>query len=294
MNLSKYEVLLKTVELGSLTNAAIHYGYTQSAVSQVIQSLEDELGVIFLLRSRAGLSLTTEGEALLPYIREIVHSQQLLAERINELQGLHRGILRIGAFHSLAAHILPPLIKGFQKDYPQIEFELLEGDFTELEHQLMTGRIDLAFLAIQNITNFETITLKEDPLYVVLPPGHPLSDVNYFPLDALSGEPFIYLDEGNNNDSQVIWKAIDAKPNVKYCSKEDNTVLSLVENGLGIAILPESALSRSPYQVIVKKTQPLYHRSIGIALKDKKHTTRAVTEFIKYVRNVYVPGFSGP
>lgn len=199
----------------------------------------------------------------------------------------HCGSLRIGAFHLLEAHILPPLIKGFQEDYPQIEFELLEGDFTELEHQLMTGRIDVAFLAVQSITNFETITLKKDPLYVVLPQGHPLAEEEYFPLDALAAEPFIYLDEGSNNDSQIIWKAIDARPNVKYCSKEDNTVLSLVENGLGIAILPESALKRSPYRVAVKKTQPLYHRSIGIALKDKSHTTIAVMEFIKYVKQSF-------
>ena len=287
MNLSKYEILVKAIELGSLTKAANYYGYTQSAVSQVVHSLEDELGVILLLRSRAGISLTTEGEALLPYIRDIIHSQQMLVERIDAYHGLHRGSLRIGAYHSVAAHMLAPLMKGFEEQHPKIEFEILEGDFTEIKHHLTTGRIDLAFLAIQSIHTFETITLKQDPLYVLLPLEHPLAESEYFPLDRLAAEPFIYLDEGDDNDSEMIWKATGLRPNIKYYAKEDNTILSMVENGFGIAILPESSIRGSSYGVIAKKTEPMYYRTLGIALRDRRHRTIAVKEFIKYVKESF-------
>ena len=284
MNISKYDILLKAIELGSLTRAADYYGYTQSAVSQVIHSLENDLGVVLLLRSRAGLSLTSEGKDLLPYIREIVNSQHALSQRIDQFNDLQTGSLKIGAFHTLACNMLPTLIKGFQELYPLITFELIEGDFTELDKHLMTGRIDLAFLAIQGIRNFETITLKKDPLYVVLPPDHPLADVDVFPLEQLPKEPFIYLDEGSDNDSQIVWRAIHAQPDIHYYAKEDNTVLALIESGFGISILPESALVRCPYNIVTVPTDPMYYRTIGIALKDQKHTTIAVREFIRYIK----------
>lgn len=286
MNISKYDILLKTIELGSLTKAADYYGYTQSAVSQVIHSLENDLGVVLLLRSRAGLSLTTEGRDLLPYIHEIVNSQNALSQRIDQFNNLQTGSLKIGTFHTLACNMLPALLKGFQKLYPLITFELIEGDFTELSNHLMTGRIDLAFLAIQGIRNFETIKLKKDPLYVILPPNHALADADVFPIEQLPKEPFIYLNEGNDNDSQLIWRATHTQPDIRYYAREDNTILAMIESGFGISILPESAIVRCPYNVVIKPTDPMYHRTIGIALKDKKHTTIAVREFIRYIKQI--------
>ena len=143
MNLSKYDILLKAIELGSFTKVADLIGYTQSAVSQVIHSLENELGTVLLLRSRSGISLTTEGEILLPYIQNIINDQHALAEQINQLHGLVQGTIRIGAFHSIGCYILPPLIKGFQELYPNITFEISEGDFTEVEQGLSAGQFDI-------------------------------------------------------------------------------------------------------------------------------------------------------
>ena len=86
-------------------------------------------------------------------------------------------------------------------------FEISEGDFTEVEHGLSAGQFDIGLIAIQNITNFETITLKKDQLFVLLTEDHPLADELFFPIESLKTEPFIYLDEGNDNDSQIIFKA---------------------------------------------------------------------------------------
>lgn len=138
---TKYDVFLKTLRLGSMTKAAEHFGYTQSAISQMISSLEKELGVILLMRGRCGLSLTTEGEQLLPYIRDISDSSFALSEKVMELNGICSGLIRVGAFHSIACYILSPLIKGFQELYPGVEFELAEGDFTEIENSLHNGQI---------------------------------------------------------------------------------------------------------------------------------------------------------
>lgn len=294
MNLSKYDILLKTIELGSFTKVADHIGYTQSAVSQVIHSLENELGTVLLLRSRSGVSLTTEGEILLPYIQNIINDHHALAEQINQLHGLVQGTIRIGSFHSIGCYILPPLIKGFQELYPNITFEISEGDFTEVEEGLSAGQFDIGLFAIQNITNFETITLKKDKLFVILPEDHPLAGEPFFPIESLKNEPFIYLDEGNDNDSQIIFKANHISPNIKYSSKEDNTVLSMVENGLGIAILPELVVSRTSFRVIPKRTAHPYYRTLGIAVKDRKRTSIAVREFISYTQKQYTAPFGHP
>lgn len=288
MNLSKYEILLKVVELGNITKTAEYFGYTQSAVSQVIKSLEDELGVVLLLRSRAGLSLTSEGNELITDIKDIVEAKNTLCKHIEQFQELHRGNLRIGAFHSIAANMLPELIHGFNILYPEIKLELMEGDFTELENHLTTGKIDLAFLSIRDIKNFETIPLKEDPLYAILPKNHPMLNTDKLPLNALINEPIIYLDEGNYNDSNVIWKKLAVRPNIKYTCKEDNTIQAMVEKGLGIAILPESTVLRTSYDIEIKETDPLYSRTLGIAVRDKHQLSFAAKEFIKYSKIHFV------
>lgn len=284
---TKYDIFLKTLALGSMTKAAEHFGYTQSAVSQMLNSMEKELGVILLVRGRCAISLTTEGEQLLPYIRDICDSSFALSEKVMELKGICSGLIRIGSFHSIACYILSPLIKGFQELYPGVEFELAEGDFTEIENSLRNGQIDVGFLAVQNIKEFDVIELKKDRLNVILPPNHPRAKEKLYNLEEIPKESFIYLDEGNDNDSQIVFKATGIVPNIKYYSKEDNTILSMVESGLGVAILPELVTSRCPFDVTVKEMEPAFYRTLGAVVKDRKKASNAVRRFLEYVTESY-------
>ena len=110
MSLQKYVAFLKTVELGSISLAAEQMGYTQSAVSRMILDLEKEWGMELLHRSRAGIALSSVGEHLLPAIRSIVADCEELKFAVNELHGLHTGLVRVGTFTSVANMWIPSLL----------------------------------------------------------------------------------------------------------------------------------------------------------------------------------------
>ena len=120
MRTSRYEVFLKIVETQSLTKTAAYFGCTQSAVSQLVKALESELGVSLLIRSKAGVRLTAEGEYLLPGMRQIVSGERSVFERSLELQNMNVGLIRIGIFTSLSCQWLPPYLKRFRQQYPNI------------------------------------------------------------------------------------------------------------------------------------------------------------------------------
>ena len=128
MNLTKYKTLATVVELESLTQAARQLNVTQSAVSHTLDSLEKDLGFTVLKRSRAGVSLTGEGERLMPAVRSLLSSAEQLEQTASAIRGLDTGTVRIGAFTSVAVHWLPGVLKEFQTDYPNVDFRLLNGD----------------------------------------------------------------------------------------------------------------------------------------------------------------------
>ena len=125
--MNRYQVFVKVVETGSFTRTAEALGYTQSAVSQMIKALEEELGVTLLLRTRTGVVLTREGELLLPYIRDVANAHRALTERAADFRGLQSGTIRIGTFTSISSRLLPPVMKRFKEAHPNIRFEQQQG-----------------------------------------------------------------------------------------------------------------------------------------------------------------------
>ena len=284
MNLQKYLSFVKTVEYGSFTKAAEILNYTQSGISRMIADLEKEWGVTLLERSKNGVKPTSDGVKLLPYAQNLCTDFDKLKMQVDELNGLQSGLIRIGTFSSVATHWLPNIIKEFQKDYPNIDYELLLGDYTEIEEWIHTGRVDCGFLRLPTQPEFETIFLEEDKLMAIIPENHPLKDCNKFPITALCNEPFMLLEKGAKAEISEIFERNNLTPNVKFTTWDDYAVMSMVESGLGIAILPELILKRVPYRIIAKELDVPAYRNIGLALRDKKTASLAVKRFIEYLQ----------
>lgn len=132
-SIQKYLAFVKTVECGSFTKAAELLSYSQSGISRMIGDLEREWKVTLLERSRSGVRLTSEGIRLLPYAKRVCDEYEKLQSVVNGINGLNAGLIRIGTFSSVATHWLPNMIHEFQKEYPNIDYELLLGDYTEIE-----------------------------------------------------------------------------------------------------------------------------------------------------------------
>ena len=282
-NLQKYQAFVKTVEIGSFTHAALLLNYAQSSVSKMIGDLEKEWGVTLLERSRSGVQLTACGEQILPYARALIEDYQKLSGFVDEINGIQSGTVRIGTFASVAIHWLPNIVAAFQKDYPDIEYELLLGDYDEVERWLEEGRIECGFLRLPTRSVFDTLSLKQDEYKVVLPKGHPLAQRPVIEPHALDGQPFLLLEHGGKTEVSDLLARFDIHPNVRFTTWEDYAILSMVEKGLGIGILPQMILQRIPYEVEVRSLSAPYYREIGLAMKDRARLSPAAKKFLEYL-----------
>lgn len=283
MNIQKYMAFVRTVEYGSFTKAAEMLNYSQSGISRMIKDLEQEWSVSLLERGRSGVRLTSDGLKLLPFAKSVCNEYQKLQMQVEELNGLQSGLIRIGTFSSVATHWLPSIIKEFQKDYPNIDYELLSGDYREIESWILEGRVDCGFLRLPTLPEFDTIFLEQDKLLVVLPENHPLVNYEYFPIKALCDYPFILLEKGAKADVSEIFERSNISPKVHFTTWDDYAIMSMVESGLGISILPQLILQRIPYRIVAKELEVPAYRKIGLALRDKKNTSLAVKRFLDYL-----------
>ena len=283
MNLQKYLAFVITVEYGSFTKAAVMLKYSQPGISRMIGDLERDWGVSLLERGRSGVRLTSDGLKLLPLAQNVCRECRRLQAQVEELNGLQSGLIRIGTFSSVATHWLPNIIKEFQKDYPNIDYELLLGDYTEIERWIAEGRVDFGFIRLPTLPEFETIFLERDHLLVVMPEDHPLAGVGYFPVAALCDYPFMLLEKGAKAEVSEIFERCGISPKVRFTTWDDYAIMSMVESGLGISILPQLILQRIPYRIITKKLEVQAYREIGLAFRDKGSVPLAVRRFLDYM-----------
>lgn len=281
--LLKYLAFLKTVEKGSFTQAAGDLNYAQSSVSKMVADLEKEWGMTLLERSKSGVCLTSAGEQIMPFIRKLLSNYNELEGQINRMNGMETGIVRIGTFSSVAINWLPNVFAALQKDYPGIEYEMLLGDYAEVERWIEEGRVDCGFLRLPTRPTFDTILLKQDEYKVVLPINHPLARKEKVAIEELNAQPFLLLEHGGKTEVTDLLESCHVKPDIRFTTWEDFAIMAMVEKGLGIGILPDLILQRTPYQMEIRPLQKPYHRPVGLAMKNKDHLAPAVQKFIEYL-----------
>lgn len=284
MNIQKYMSFVKTVEYGSFTKAAERLNYSQSGISRMIGDLEKEWKVVLLERSKGGIKLTSDGLKIFPYAKNLIAEYEKLQMQVDELNGLQSGLIRIGTFSSVATHWLPNIIKEFQKDYPHIDYELLLGDYTEIEEWILEGRVDCGFLRLPTHPELETVFLEQDKLLAVIPENHYLAANEKFPVTALCDEPFMLLEKGAKAEVSEIFEKYGLTPKVHFTTWDDYAIMSMVESGLGISILPQLILKRIPYKIIAKELDVPAYRNIGLAFRNKKTASLAVKRFMDYLQ----------
>ena len=283
MSLAKYKMFITAVEQGSLTKAAQLLGCTQSAVSHGIDSLEKELGFALLKRGRGGIHLTSEGEQLMPALRNLLSSAEQMDQTVSSIRGLDSGTVRIGTFTSVAVHWLPPILKEFQQDYPRVEFKLLNGDYHDVEQWLSDGSVDIGFINMPCQVECETVALTEDRLLAILPLNSRFASYPRFPLVECETEPFISLLESSDHDARRALEAAGVKPNVRFYTKDDYAILAMVEQGLGMSIMPELLLKGRQYHLHMMPLIPEAKRTIGLAVAAGDKAGPATRRFADYV-----------
>lgn len=282
--MNRYIALQKIIEAGSFTKAAKALGYTQSSISQMIASLENELDIKLLTRSRTGVRLTIEGAELYPFIERSINQYRAMQEKAKEIKGLETGIIRVGTISSITCHWMPGLIKGFQKIYPHVQFLFHQGDYTTIPEWIRTGAVDFGFLTPHAVTDLNTIPIKDGEMLAVLPAAHPFARSKSIPLEELTKEPFILLEEGEFSEPLNAFHEAGLEPDIKYTIHDDYAIMTMVEAELGVSILAELMLRRTNFDIACVPIEPPISRSLAIAYKDKDSLPVASKYFIQYLQ----------
>ncbi len=282
-NLIKYQAFVKAVECGSLTKAAKALGYSQPGISRMIRDLETSLGLMLLERSRAGLQMTSAGIRLFPSILRLCNEFDALQTKAGEIGELVSGMIRIGAFSSVATHWVPRIIRAFQADHPGIDYELLMGDYTEIESWIAEGRVDFGFVCLPLRHDLEVMFLERDPFWAILPQDHPLTAFEKVPAARLCEAPFLLAEKGTRRDVAEYFSHNGLSLRAHFTTWDDHAILSMVENGLGVSVLPGLILRRNPYNVCIRPLDIPIHREIGIAMRRQAELSPAARRFMQYL-----------
>ena len=295
MSIRKYRALAKVVELGSVTSAAAELGVSQSSVTQLLNSLEDEFGVTLLARSRAGVKLTEAGEALLPLMQNVIEADsavRLAAAGFSKPEPVSDKVIRIGSFTSVAVNWLPDILREFSKEEPDVRIELIDGGYNNIEKTFAEHPVDFGFVRLPLDFNCKTLPLCNDRLLAVLPADFDVSKLELkesgtdyvCPVSLFATEPVISLIDTVDRDAKTVFKSAGITPNIRYRVEDDYAQLAMVEKGLGVAIVPELMVKGTKQNVRVLELKPASYRMIGIAFPEQDKISDIALKFVEFTK----------
>ena len=282
METARCRAFLAAAETGSFSKAAEALSYTPSGVNQLVTALEKELGFPVFRRNTKGVTLTENGEMLLPAVREFLRQEDRIFELSAEMNGLLIGSVTIAAYSSIATHWLPAVISAFQQDYPQIRIRLMEGIWQEVSKWLDDRAADIGFFSYQEGMPYEWIPLAEDPMLALLPKDHPLAGAEAYPLKECANDRFIMPALGCDDDVTALFAKNGIVPNVQFTTLESFSVMSMVEQGLGMSVMNQLITEKRICDVVKLPLDPPSQITLGIALHSKADISPAVRMFLKY------------
>lgn len=301
LNVGRLQALREVARTGSISAAADALSYTQSAVSQQIGGLEAEAGVALLERHARGVRLTGAGEALLAHAEGILGRLEAAEEELAAIAGLRGGRLRIASFPSAGATLMPLAIATFRTRHPQVQLSLAEGEPEEIAPRLTGGELDLALLfEFEEALDVSAeaifrLQLLQDPMYLALPAGHRLAARPRIRLEDLREEAFIQTSEASACAREVVLGCLTAgfQPNVSFESDDYQTVQGLVAAGVGVALIPELALSGVRQDIAIRTLHPHppVRRVIAAAPSERRRApaAAAMLTILQEVAERYTP-----
>ncbi len=263
LNVARLRVLKEVAYRGSFSAAAESLSYTQSAISQQVAALEAETGVALLERHPRGVTLTAAGQTLVAHAEGIIARLEAAEEAMSAIAGLRGGRLRMASFPTAGATLMPLAIATFRSSYPEVELTLAEGEPEDIAPRLRAGEFDLALLfEFEGQTPLQgdmtRTELLQDPMHLALPHDHPLADRPRIRLAELEHEAWVQTSRQSPCALQVVRSchAAGFEPNVAFESDDYQTVQGLVAAGVGVALIPELALSAVREHIVIRSLSP--------------------------------------
>jgi DNA-binding transcriptional LysR family regulator len=265
LDVRRLRVLQEVVERGSFSAAADALSFTQSAVSQQIAALERETGTTLIQRGPRGIRLTDAGRALVAHTEAVLDRLADAERELAAIAGLRGGRVRLASFPTAGATLVTQAVSVFADRYPEVELSMTEGEPNETVPLLRRGEFELALvydygLASMDLdSGLDCIPLLDDPLKVVLPPGHRLAGRRSVRLDQLAAERWVGGVRGGLCHEMLLRSCTEAgfEPRVAFESNDHQVLLGLVAAGVGVSLLPALAFRTVQANVAVLEVAEL-------------------------------------
>lgn len=289
MDTKKVSALLNAVEKGSLTAAAAELGYTQSGLTHMMNSLETELGLNLLVRSKNGVLLSPAGRELLPQLHALIKAADALEQSAEALRQRNFSTLRLGAYTSVARRWLPAVLSEFRLTEPDTEVVMDVGSITDIYNGIRNDNLDCAIVSYQEslCQGLSWVPLRDDALVAVLPGDYPLSE-DRFPVRDFADKEFLMPSACFDLDINPVFNLNGEKilPRIRYTNLDDAALVSMVEHGLGVSILSELVMQDMNSHVLSAPLSPPAWRKLGIIMSERRQNDRNIKRFVKCAQAV--------
>ncbi len=297
MTLSQLKGFLAVVDSSSFSEAALELGVSQAAISHAVAELEHELGVKLLDRGRFGARPTQAAFGIIEHARKMLQSEAAISQEVALHKGLVTGRLRVAVFHSVAYHLMPPLMKKLEEKYPGLEILMLEPQYDDKRFHcthvyldlLRKAEMDLAFLHLP----LANVSMDEVLSWRVLTDPYVAAVSQTFAKDRLTrkdlaSSPLIVGSEiacGDLVRAYLTEEVPTVKP--KYFIQDESAMLNMTVQGLGISVMPQLTITHVPKGLRIVELPSKLERTISVGVQAANFKTPAVRAFLSTLKELY-------
>ena len=288
MTLLTYQIFKTVSEAGSFHKAADLLGLTPSAISHAISGMEKELGFSVFTRGKSGVSLTSSGSQLLPYVYSVLNCEESLQQAVSEMNGLQQGTVKVGVFSSVCTGWMPGIIKSFAVLYPAVELEPFQGTYDDVVYWIKNGVVDFGFLSTSSAKDLPIEPFYRDPLLCIVPGNYEKEEAGEFmTISEMSRRRFVVQRESTDADIQKYLKQNHLDISTRYHVVDDLSTVAMVQAGFGICIMPELVMTDIPYNVRSYRMDPDAARIIGLAVRGPGQMAPAARTLYRHILEKY-------
>jgi LysR family hydrogen peroxide-inducible transcriptional activator len=295
MTLTELRYIVAVAETRHFGRAAERCFVSQPSLSASVKNLEEELGVTLFERGKRGVFLTEAGEQIVAQARRALEEADRVKRVARQGRDPLKGVLRLGIIHTIAPYLLPQLVAALRRTAPGMPLDVEENTTANLDRMLKAGELDAVILALPyEGPGIETLPLYEESFRVAAPAGHPLARKKTIAVEELDAGELLLLPVGHCFRDQVLdaCHEFSRPPEAGRQGNSLETLRSMVASGLGVTVLPATALTARHANPLVKTlsfSDPSPVRRVALASRRGFHRPAALATVAEAVRGLDLP-----
>ncbi len=293
LDFGQLEAFVQVAAHHSFSRAAEALQLTQPSITARIQALERELGEKMFERGGRSVRLTDAGTILLPYAERILQMLREAKESVEEVRSVQAGRLRLGSALTISTYVLPRILRTFHSRYPGVEVMVHTGRSEQVLNMLLSDEVQVGLAHSLVHPDVETVDLYADEVILVANPDHPFAANRQATIEEVGSQPVILADRGSSYYSLThgLFRQAGVVPNVAMELDSMEATKRMVEEGLGIALLPRVCLERELKQGLLTEVAitnaPAISRQIALIYRKSRKRVRTVQAFLEVLRSIY-------